>query len=191
MSEKPSITPEELRQLLDYDPATGTLTWKPRGREWFNADDRFAAWNTMFAGKTAFTSANVDGRYSIGRIFNKKYFAHRVAWALYHGDWPAGTIDHINHDTRDNRIANLRDVLHAENLKNCGMNRLNSSGHTGVHWSSSRRKWVAQITVSGVNIPLGRYDNLPDAVLVRAEAEARYGFHENHGKDAENLKVEQ
>lgn len=34
--------------------------------------------------------------------------AHRVAYALYYGEWPSNELDHINRRPLDNRISNLR-----------------------------------------------------------------------------------
>lgn len=179
-----AIAPHLLRELLDYDPDTGVLTWKERGAEWFNAADRCAAWNTRWAGVEAFTSSAHGGKYRSGRILDKKFYAHRVVWAWHYGAWPTGTIDHINHDTTDNRILNLRDVTHNTNSKNQTQSKRNTSGTTGVHWVESRGKWVAQIVAEGRCIFLGRYTTLKEAAQVRKNAEIRYGFHENHGKNA-------
>ena len=45
------LTAEIARQLLDYDPETGELTWKPRGSHWFASESAFKSWNTKYAGK--------------------------------------------------------------------------------------------------------------------------------------------
>lgn len=47
---------------------------------------------------------------------NKKAYAHRLAWLFEHGKWPDNDIDHLNHDRSDDRISNLRDIPHRENM---------------------------------------------------------------------------
>lgn len=47
-----------------------------------------------------------------------RYTEHRVIWALRHGAWPLGVIDHVNGTKTDNRISNLRDVSRRVNNEN-------------------------------------------------------------------------
>jgi hypothetical protein len=85
-----------MKDLLSYDPPTGVITWKvSRGR--------------VKAGDVAGNASHRYGYVAI-RINGKRYYAHRIAWELYYGEPPSQTIDHINGDTSDNRICNLRDV---------------------------------------------------------------------------------
>lgn len=166
---------EYVRERLLYDAETGKLFWlhHPRMSKQFN---------TTFAGKEAFTAIRNTG-YRHGRINNRAYQAHRVAWALYHGEWPDGEIDHINHDRTDNRITNLRAVSHQENHRNTSLRRNNSSGSSGVSWFNAGSKWSAYIVVDGRKLHLGYFNGLDDAVSTRKAAERQYGFHENHGKE--------
>jgi hypothetical protein len=51
-----------------------------------------------------------------------------------------------------------------------------------VIWSKDKSKWESYIKTEGVRKFLGRFDVLDDAVSARRAAEARLGFHPNHGR---------
>jgi HNH endonuclease/AP2 domain len=173
MKKHPSV--DQLRALLTYDPQTGALTWKPRAIDPKN-------WNKRHAGKPAFAT-NIRG-YLCGAVNRVLLRGHRVAWAIHHGHWPQGEIDHVNGDKQDNRLENLRDVTAQENRKNQKMRVGNTSGQTGVCFIPSRRKWRALISHNGQRINLGSFDCRDAAVAARAMAEATYGYHQNHGRKA-------
>ena len=187
MSAKPLPSPHVLRQLMRYDPETGKLFWKERSVDLFNATERRSAdhacaqWNSRFADKEAFTSGDGKG-YRSGTIFGKIYSAHRIIWALSKGEWPDGPMDHINGIRDDNKILNLRVVTSRENSMNRGLRSDNSSGSTGVYFSRNSKKWIASIFAENRSIYLGRFAEKADAILARKQAEAKYGFHPNHGR---------
>lgn len=186
MPDNPSLTERgisvaTLREILEYDPVWGRFTWKCRNENLIADEAARNGWNGRHAGRRAFT-ASLNG-YKRASIQNKRFFAHRVAWAMYHGEWPSGQIDHINGDRSDNRIQNLRVVDTAENARNTKRFRTNTSGVTGVHWASKARRWCARIMVNQVSLDCGSYVNFEDAVAARKEAEKQYGFHPNHGRD--------
>lgn len=83
-------------------------------------------------------------------------------------------VDHINHDTKDNRKNNLREVAHQQNLMNQKINANNTSGVTGVSWSNTHNVWKAKIFYKGKEISLGYYVNFDDAVKARKQAEEKY-----------------
>lgn len=177
-----------LRELLDYDSATGALYWKKRNHTHFtdgkhSAPHTAARWNSSYAGKPALTAIEPCG-YLHGDILNQRYKAHRVAWALHFGEWPTGHIDHINGDPADNRIDNLRIVTPTENMRNQKLNSANTSGVVGVSWASHRSKWNAYIKVDRRKIHLGLFNSVAEAAAARKAAERKYGFHPNHGRIA-------
>lgn len=75
--------------------------------------------------------------------------------------------DHENHDTLDNRKANLRISTRVQNASNRNKNANNTSGYKGVSWDNANQKWHAYIRVNTKLIHLGFYDD-------KEEAYARY-----------------
>ena len=74
---------------------------------------------------------------------------HRVAFALYHGVWPDGVVDHINGDARDNRRENLRVCTPAQNAMNRrypkqpGDLPQGVGGSKGHYWAKLQHKGVS------------------------------------------------
>lgn len=173
--------PGLLRDLLDYDAETGALTWRVRGPKWFAKDRDCEPWNARYAGKPAFTVQDTYG-YLNGKIFSKRYLAHRVIWAIVHACWPE-QVDHINGSKADNRIANLREVSNAGNAQNRKRPNTNTSGVVGVVWHKQKQRWQAQIGVGDRMVCLGRFTDKDEAIAARKAAEVAHGYHANHGRE--------
>lgn len=176
-----STDPALIREVLDYDPDTGILTWRARVNGTTGSSGRPSNFNARLAGSRAFTSKDRQG-YHRGVIFGRDYKAHRVAWAIHYGEWPAGLIDHANGDPSDNRISNLRCVSASGNMRNRRLNRNNKSGRVGVRQCRVTGNWIAHISVDGEKIHLGHFPSFEAACERRAEAERQHGYHPNHGR---------
>ena len=160
------VTDDQIRGAFIYSPSTGHLyslvCLKQIRRERIVRQGRSEYWRVDFRGKN--------------------FLSHRIAWFLYYGEWPKGKIDHINHDSTDNRIQNLRDVSQSENLRNSKKSIKNTSGVTGVSKSSTPGKWCAWIGDKSKRISLGTFKTFEEAVAARKQAEIDLGYHYNHGK---------
>lgn len=176
---RPLPSPELLRELLRYDPEAGKVFWRARTKIGGGDPAKLAAWNTKFAGREALAYKKSDG-YLNGTVFYTEVLAHRAIWAMVHGEWPDGDIDHLDHVRTNNRIENLRVVTQSENLKNTRLYRNNTSGVAGVVLQGSR--WIAQIRHKGKQTHLGMFERFEDAVAARKRAESDFGFHPNHGR---------
>lgn len=174
-------SPDLVRKLLRYDENTGKLFWLVRDESSIPLQLARNSWNTKYAGKEAFTAITTTGYY-YGNIEAQKYPTHRVAWCLYYGKWPEHCIDHINGDKLDNRIVNLRDVPQVTNNRNSRRPSHNKSGVVGVFYDKANRQWQAQISLNNHTHFIGRFDDLADAAAARKAAEAKHGFHANHGR---------
>lgn len=72
--------------------------------------------------------------FSIGCV---KYYCHRVVWMSFNGEIPEGKfIDHIDGNTSNNRISNLRVVDNTLSCRNMGSRVDNTSGVKGVNWQT-------------------------------------------------------
>lgn len=177
MAEANLPSPDLLRQLFKYDPETGALTWRERPREMFQESFHWKRWNTRYAGRAASSAIRGYLRVTVG---GKSRRAHRVIWALVHGAWPEGEIDHINGVRSDNRLVNLREVSRVINARNVSLNARNASGVTGVYRQGER--WRAFIGIGGSNVSLGSFVTFAEAVAARKAAAKVLRYHENHGR---------
>lgn len=73
------------------------------------------------------------------------------------------TIDHINHNTLDNRKCNLRICSHSINNKNRKTKA--STGETNIYFENN--KYRVRIQKNYKNIDYGRYNTLEEAIKVR------------------------
>jgi hypothetical protein len=114
------------------------------------------------------------GGYRRIQVDGKNILEHRIVWAMTKGAWPLELLDHRNGKKTDNRIANLREVTHAENSHNRGKTSRNTSGSIGVSWRKERRKWRAIIGVNGRNKYLGHFATKKEARAAYDKAKRIY-----------------
>jgi hypothetical protein len=131
------LTQEELKSKLHYDPDTGIFNWKK---------------NNKVAGY-----CQKNGYIQI-LISNKKYRAHRLAWLYVHGVEPDGDIDHINNDSSDNRLINLRVCTRQENIFNRRSHKNSLSGIKGVGFIATTKRWRARFKCNGKEKLIGIFD---------------------------------
>lgn len=165
MSRYVSVDIESLKQDVNLEP-DGTLTWITGNR-------------VRKPGKPAFCTATKHG-YLTGTYKNMRFMAHRVVWALHHGEWPDGWIDHINGCKTDNRPENLR--IASTSLSNHNRKFKSSEcGFLGVTRSKNcvEPRYIAQIQHNGEHHYLGMYKTPEEAARVRDKKAV-----EIHGENA-------
>lgn len=135
-------TREQVAELFDYE--NGTLLRKTTGKRGY---------------------LRPDG-YVYVRILGCSYGEHRLIHLLISGEWP-DQVDHVNGVRSDNRHLNLRSANHAQNCMNRKPMRSTSKG---CYWQPKRKKWVAQIGVSGRRKTIGYYATESEAAMAYAKA---------------------
>jgi hypothetical protein len=160
-------TAKRVRQLFDYDPATGALTWKA-------CASKKAA---TLIGKRAGSVRGHGYRY-VG-VDGRDYGEHRIVWLWVHGEWPTKHIDHKNGDGTDNRIANLRLATVSQNHANAALQRNSPSGIKGVRQRYGR--WYVRIAEQHI----GTFRTKEEAAEAATRAaQQRWGDFANHGTKA-------
>ena len=149
---------KRLREVLDYDPATGLFRWRIQPAARFNVGD--------IAGtirKDGYCSIEIDGHL---------YLAHRLAWFYFYGKWPDGELDHRHGKEAGNGIANLRELTHQENQQNRRRaHKTNKTGLLGV--SKWRHLFAATINANKKRYHLGYFKTAEEAHAAYLEAKRR------------------
>jgi hypothetical protein len=134
----PMITQEIVKELLDYNPLTGIVTWRTSGHK-------------RTKGAIAGSLNQPLNRYYIS-IHYKQYALARVIWLYYYGIWAKIDIDHINQNPLDNRIENLRTASRSLNCHNSKISTRNTSGHKGVSYCPRGQYWISDVTIEHCRI---------------------------------------
>jgi hypothetical protein len=163
---KPLPPLDSLTDILHYFPETGDFIW-------LNPTS-FRVKRGDVAGTLA---VNNRGRakphpHLLIRVHGVKYLAHRLAWLFGHGVDPSDKqIDHINGDSLDNRLCNLRLVTCAENLWNIHQAQsLSRSGVRGAYQHKQTGNWISEISINGKKRHLGVFKTQAEAAAAYQQA---------------------
>lgn len=108
-----------------------------------------------------------NGRhYKKMMVERKTVYVHHAIFLFHHGFLPK-YIDHIDQNSLNNKIENLRAATQSQNMGNSRKKSTNTSGYKGVTWRKDTSKWASGIMVNGKHISFGSY-------LTKEEAAAAY-----------------
>jgi hypothetical protein len=159
------LTAERLREVLHYDPATGTFRYRiARGR--------------MLVGSRAGCAAPDGPVIVIDRL---QYRAARLAFLYMMGRWPHDRIDVANRNNRDLRWENLRPATAMQDHANQAMPRNSQTGVKGVWRDATMRRWAGQVIAKG-RVYKRHFAKIEEAAsYVRSMRERLHGVFACHG----------
>ena len=146
------LTQERLSELFEYHQ-DGYLVNKVDRARCAKAGNRAGRGNTK-----TYRQVRVDG---------KGYREHQLIWLLLKGRMPT-LLDHLDHDKLNNKIENLREISHKENIRH------GSGRQAGVFKHLNSGKFRATITVDNKTKHLGIFETYEEALEARKKAEEEY-----------------
>ena len=157
------ISYERTKELFDY-LSDGELVWKV---------------NVCNVKSGSLVGSSRKDGYKMTSVDCKKYLVHRLIF-LWHKGYMPEYIDHIDGDTRNNKIENLRECTLSQNQQNRRLGRDNKTGVKGVSWHKKNQKWRASIRLNKEQIHLGLFEDFDQAV--RVIEQARMSMHREFSK---------
>lgn len=154
------LTSSRLKELVYYDPETGEFC-------------RMVSVANILAGpvnpkpsKNGYLRMHIDGRL---------YYLHRLAWLYVYGEWPK-EVDHIDGNPVNNKINNLRNCSHKQNMQNMSTKTIAVSGLKGAYWHPICQMWQAKIRYDNRTKSLGYFHSPEEAH--QAYLKAKSNVHE-------------
>jgi hypothetical protein len=168
------LTQKIVKECFDYHE-DGYLIWKDRPDYHFAKPSSKKIYTTQKVGKRAgrwhkrtdrtkegfgywVTSLTIDGELGAFKL-------HRLIFMRHHGYFPE-VVDHVDNDTDNNKIENLRESSSKTNIYNMYKPKHNTSGYKGVTTLSKINKFRAEITCKNVWFHMGHYEDPRDAACV-------------------------
>lgn len=119
---------DHLRELFDYNPNTGILLNRRLSKP--------AGW-TLKGG-------NSTKAHWCVKVGDYVYTQQRIIWMWVYGEDPGDMlVDHIDQNSLNNKLENLRLATRRQNRENSKLNKNNSSGYRGVY--KMGKKWQAKV----------------------------------------------
>jgi hypothetical protein len=176
------ISLKYIQSILKIDPDS------PSGLTWLFRPNAPKQWNIRYANNPAgYECTNQNGyrKLELKITYNdktKNFSASRVIFLLHNGYLTKGKcIDHIDNNSLNNDIKNLREGTISQNGHNSKLRKDNTSGHKNVLWCKKIKKWGVQIELNCKIHYFGYFDNKEDAIKVAIAA--RKKLHGEFGRD--------
>lgn len=157
------ITQARLKELFYFDEAGCILRYRVHRKPKFRPGDQVG-----WVGKDGYRRAIVDG---------KNYLLHRLIWLFHFGTMPEKMLDHIDGNTLNNSLRNLRECDAALNAQNKRRKKGNNpSNFLGVS-RASKNRWQARISSKQGEEYLGCFASAEEAhaVYVKRKRELHEG----------------
>jgi hypothetical protein len=139
-----------LREIFNYDPVTGVLTY---------------AKDMPRRGKVGDVCGGVNSRgYRRVSVRGVSCPAHVVIWLWMTGSLPKEDIDHIDGNRSNNSWDNLRSASRSQNLMNQGVKFNNTSGFKGV--CSRGNSHSVRFRINGKVVHIGSFNTAEEAASV-------------------------
>lgn len=180
-------TQEYLHECFEY--VDGKLYWKERPRHHFKREQDRKTFNILRSGSHAGSEPKdlIDKKLyrSTITISDKPFSRSRLIYIMFFGDIQDGmVIDHINGDSTDDRIENLRCVPQSVNTYNRKKSKNNTSGVTGVHFKNGgfKKPWRCSYKENGKR-KAKDFETKDEAIAFRKEWELNHPYiTPRHGK---------
>lgn len=155
--------------VFTADFSTGVLTWKAPPKNHAEKVGQIAGYPNRGKGK------NKD--YWQVRAFGRTFKRSRVIFHMANGRWPTPALDHIDGDSLNDALVNLRECSLSENAANSSRKTRSTALPRGVYLTRQGR-YLARLTVRGKTANLGTFDTPEDAQAAheRARKEAFNDF---------------
>jgi hypothetical protein len=155
------LTQEILLENFRYDETTGNLYWKVK--RCFKTDL-----------SKPISSKGKNGYIQVFTTLSgekKNHSIHRLIWMMVYGVNPTN-IDHIDGNKLNNRISNLREVTHQQNMMNRKKRVDSNNAYKGIY--KVKNTWVAEIWFMNKRHYLGSFKTDHEAGLAYQEAAKKF-----------------
>jgi hypothetical protein len=164
------MKPKPLPCLKELSNAFEISTTSSSGLIWINPQNAKQKTNQVAGHKR-------NNKYWYVSFQYKQLLVHRIIYALYHQvDITKLTIDHIDQNSLNNSIENLRASTHQEQQCNKKGKPNSTSKYKGVGWCKQLKKWRVSICVNKKRMHIGYYfDELEAAHAYNNAAKQLHG----------------
>jgi hypothetical protein len=114
-------------------------------------------------------------------------YESRHKWRATYGEIPKNmVIDHIDGNTANNDLSNLRLASRSENAWNQQLSSANSSGVKGISWWSHGACWRAQLSANKEQVFCKYYKEDQLDLAIKELKEAREKYHKNFANNGKH-----